>query len=104
MMQGKSITEGHIQQGNKALNEQRIHVTQKPVALYEWIFLHYAHSGDKVLDTHLGSGSSRIAAWNAGLDFVGFEIDPVIFDAQEERFADHTAQISMFERRNYEKR
>lgn len=104
MMQGKSITEGHIQQGNKALNEQRIHVTQKPVALYEWIFLHYAHSGDKVLDTHLGSGSSRIAAWNAGLDFVGFEIDPVIFDAQEERFADHTAQISMFERRKYEKR
>lgn len=104
MMQGKSITEGHIQQGNKALNEQRIHVTQKPVALYEWIFLHYARPGDKVLDTHLGSGSSRIAAWNAGLDFVGFEIDPVIFDAQEERFADHTAQISMFERRKYENR
>lgn len=99
MMQGKSITEGHIQQGNKALNEQRIHVTQKPVALYEWIFLHYARPGFKVLDTHLGSGSSRIAAYDAGLDFVGFEIDPVVFAAQDERFADHTAQVSLFERR-----
>lgn len=74
----------------------RIHPTQKPVALYTWIFQHYAKQGDKILDTHLGSGSSRIAAYDAGLDFVGCEIDPVYFKAQEERFAAHTAQTSLF--------
>lgn len=98
MMQGKSVAEGHIMQGNKSLNEKRIHPTQKPVALYQWIFSKYAKEGDKILDTHLGSGSSRIAAYNAGLDFVGCEIDKDYFDAQEKRFAEHTAQISLFER------
>lgn len=63
MMQGKSITEGGTMQGNKSLNEKRIHPTQKPVALYDWIFKNYAEPGQKVLDTHLGSGSSRIAAY-----------------------------------------
>lgn len=96
MMQGKSITEGHIQQGDKTKNEIRIHPTQKPTALYAWIFSRYAKPGDKILDTHLGSGSSRIAAYDAGLDFVGFEIDPDYFKAQEERFATHIAQMSLF--------
>lgn len=96
MMQGKSISEGTVQQGNKALNEKRIHPTQKPVALYTWIFNRYAKPGDKILDTHLGSGSSRIAAYDMGLDFVGCEIDPYYFEAQEKRFADHTAQMSLF--------
>ena len=73
MMQGKSIAEGFIQQGNKAMNEQRIHPTQKPVALYTWLFQKYAKPGDSILDTHLGSGSSRIAALELGLDFVGYE-------------------------------
>lgn len=50
----------------------------------------------KILDTHLGSGSSRIAAYDAGLDFVGFEIDREYFEKQEERFAAHTAQMSFF--------
>lgn len=63
----------------------RIHPTQKPVALYAWIFSKFALSGEKILDTHLGSGSSRIAAYNAGLDFTGFEIDKEYFDKQEER-------------------
>lgn len=63
MMQGKSITEGDTMQGNKSLNEKRIHPTQKPVALYDWIFKNYAEPGQKILDTHLGSGSSRIAAY-----------------------------------------
>ena len=53
----------------------RIHPSQKPVALYTWIYNRYANQGDKILDTHLGSGSSRIAAYDAGLDFVGYEID-----------------------------
>lgn len=67
MMQGKSITEGDTMQGNKSLNEKRIHPTQKPVALYDWIFKNYAEPGQKILDTHLGSGSSRIAAYEAAL-------------------------------------
>lgn len=74
----------------------RFHPTQKPVALYRWIFQHYAKPGDKILDTHLGSGSSRIAAYDAGLDFTGCEIDSVYFQKQEERFAQHTAQLSLF--------
>ena len=65
-------------------------------ALYAWIFSRYAKPGDKILDTHLGSGSSRIAAWDAGLDFIGYEIDPEYFEAQEKRFKQHTAQLSMF--------
>lgn len=77
-------------------NVARIHPTQKPVALYAWIYSRYAKQGDKILDTHLGSGSSRIAAWDAGLDFVGCEIDPDYFKAQEERFATHTAQGNLF--------
>ena len=96
MFQGKSIAEGTVQQGNKALNEKRIHPTQKPVALYTWILQKCAKPGDKILDTHLGSGSSRIAAYDMGLDFVGCEIDPYYFEAQEKRFADHTAQMSLF--------
>lgn len=76
--------------------ETRIHPTQKPVALYAWIFSRWAKAGDKILDTHLGSGSSRIAAYNAGLDFWGYEIDRVYFDAQEERFTKHSAQENLF--------
>ena len=74
----------------------RIHPTQKPVALYAWIFSRYAKPGDKILDTHLGSGSSRIAAYDAGLDFVGCEIDADYFKAQEERYKNHIAQINLF--------
>lgn len=96
MMQGKSISEGHIMQGNKKLNEVRIHPTQKPVVLYDWIFSRYAKPGYKILDTHLGSGSSRIAAYNAGLDFVGCEKDPHYFKAQEERYQAHIAQMRLF--------
>lgn len=88
--------DGTKMQGDKTKNEVRIHPTQKPVALYSWIFQKYAKPGDKILDTHLGSGSSRIAAYNAGLDFVGCEIDKTYFDLQEERFARYTAQMSLF--------
>ena len=73
-----------------------IHPTQKPVALYAWIYSRYAKPGDKILDTHLGSGSSRIAAWDAGLDFVGCEIDRDYFEAQERRFQAHAAQLNLF--------
>lgn len=76
--------------------EVRIHTTQKPAALYRWMFKRYAKRGDKILDTHLGSGSSRIAAYDAGLDFVGYEIDKEYFDKQEERFKKYTAQGRLF--------
>lgn len=84
-------------QENMENKEVRIHPTQKPIALYTWIFSRYAKPGDKILDTHLGSGSSRIAAYDAGLDFTGFEIDKEYFEKQEERFAAHTAQTSLFQ-------
>ena len=74
----------------------RIHPTQKPVALYMWIYRQYATHGDKILDTHLGSGSSRIAAYKMGFDFVGCEIDKEYFKMQEERFENYTAQTSLF--------
>lgn len=96
MMQGKSISEGTVQQGNKALNEKRIHPCQKPVALYTWLLQNYAKAGWRILDPFLGSGSSRIAAYELGLDFVGYEIDPDYFAAQEKRYEDYTAQMSMF--------
>ena len=56
----------------------------------------YANKGDKIIDTHLGSGSSRIAAYNAGLDFTGYEIDETYFRLQEERFSKSTAQQILF--------
>lgn len=75
----------------------KIHPTQKPVALYKWLISNYAKAGDKILDTHLGSGSSRIAAYDLGFPFMGFETDPDYFAAQEERFANHIAQPKLFE-------
>lgn len=74
----------------------RFHPTQKPIALYSWIYKLYAKKGMKILDTHLGSGSSRIAAYDAGLDFVGYEIDKTYFDKQEQRFEKHTSQQNLF--------
>ena len=83
-------------QGDQKNREKKIHPTQKPVALYRWIYKNYAKNGDKILDTHLGSGSSRIAAFDMGLDFVGCELDADYYKAQEERFAAHAAQMSLF--------
>ena len=74
----------------------RFHPTQKPVALYAWIFSKYAKPGYKILDTHLGSGSSRIAAYDADLEFVGCEIDKEYFDKQEKRFEAHSSQMNLF--------
>lgn len=96
MLQGRSITEGRVMQGNKALNEKRIHPTQKPVALYVWTLQKFAKPGWKILDTHLGSGSSRIAAYGLGFDFYGCEIDKGYFDAQNERFEQECLGIERF--------
>lgn len=66
--------------------KDKIHPTQKPVELYAWLLRKFASEGDKILDTHLGSGSSRIAAYKLGFDFAGCEINQRYYEAQEERF------------------
>jgi len=73
-----------------------IHPTQKPVMLYEWQLMKFAKQGDLILDTHLGSGSSRIAAYKGGFNFVGFEIDAEYYEKQEKRFNDFKSQLRMF--------
>lgn len=96
MMQGKSIDHGEIQRGNKDHNERRIHPTQKPIDLYRWIFREYAEPGFKILDPYLGSGRSRMAAYEFGLDFTGYEIEKIYYDLQEQDFAAFTSQTRLF--------
>lgn len=73
-------------QGNNRNRELKIHPTQKPVQLYAWLFSNYCKSGDKIIDTHMGSGSSRIAAYKLGFDFWGYEIDDKYYNEQNLRF------------------
>mgnify|MGYP000075914028 FL=1 len=74
----------------------KIHPTQKPVKLYQWLLANYAKPGDSILDTHLGSGSSAIAAHYGGFDFVGIELDEDYYKAAKERFERETAQVALF--------
>jgi len=83
-------------QGDMKNKEFRIHPTQKPVKLYEWLLDNYAKEGDKILDTHLGSGSSAIAAHYRGFEFVGCELDEDYFKDAQTRIERETAQIDMF--------
>ena len=87
---------GMIQENMGGDKEKRIHPTQKPVAMYEWILRNYAKEGDKILDTHVGSGSSRIACEKLGFDFVGYEIDPEYWRLEEERFKSEEWNIPLF--------
>lgn len=92
MMQGVSTARGTVQQGNKALNERRIHPTQKPVKLYEWLLRNYAKPGQRILDTHLGSGSHAIACHYFGAHLTACEIDADYFRAASARIERETAQ------------
>ncbi len=76
--------------------EEKIHPCHKPIKLYKSLLQDYAKPGDKILDTHLGSGSSAIAAHYAGFDFVGCELDKDYYDAACKRFKEQTAQQSLF--------
>ena len=76
--------------------EHRIHPTQKPVKLYEWLLMNYAKEGDKILDTHLGSGSIAIACHNLGYDLEGYELDKDYYIAAKKRLQDHQSQLRMF--------
>jgi len=74
----------------------RIHPTQKPIALYEWLLMNYAKEGDKILDTHLGSASIALACHNLGFDLVGCELDTEYYDAACKRLKQHQAQLTIF--------
>ena len=87
--------QGMLQQDMKS-KETRIHPTQKPVKLYEWLLDNYANEGDKILDTHLGSGSIALACHNRGFDLTGFEIDKEYFDNAVERLRVHQSQLTIF--------
>ena len=77
--------------------EKRIHPTQKPVKLYEWLLMNYAKEGDRILDTHLGSGSIAIACHNLDFDLVGCELDKEYYKAASKRLKQHQAQRTIFQ-------
>lgn len=87
---------GMLQENMKS-KEVRIHPTQKPVALYEWLLTRYAIKGDKILDTHVGSASSLIACHNLGFDYVGFELDKDYYSMASKRLDHVKAQASIFD-------
>ena len=81
---------------HKHNHTDKIHPTQKPVKLYEWLLMNYAKEGDKILDTHLGSGSIAIACHNLGYDLTACELDPEYYEKAMKRISDHKKQIRMF--------
>ena len=82
----------------KEKNENdRTHPTQKPVALYKWLLTNYGKEGDKILDTHLGSGSSIIACHDLGFEYMAFELDKDYYEKAVERIERHKSQISIFD-------
>ena len=82
-------------EGNSSATK-KFHPTQKPISLYEWLLMNYAKEGDKILDTHLGSGSIAIACHNLGYDLTACELDKDYYDAAIKRLDQHKAQIRMF--------
>src|SRR5690625_680117 len=91
------VKKGGTRISKKSPNQPtRIHPTQKPVKLYEWILKNYANEGDKIFDSHLGSGSSAIACHNYGYEFVGCELDSDYFNDMVKRFKQVTAQRTLF--------
>jgi site-specific DNA-methyltransferase (adenine-specific) len=86
---------GMLQQNMKD-KEDRIHPTQKPVALYKWVLENYAEKGSKILDTHLGSGSIAIACWDMGYDLTAYEVDKEYYDNACKRLEMHKAQLTLW--------
>ena len=75
--------------------DARIHPTQKPIALYKWLLKNYAKEGNKILDTHLGSGSIAAACWDMGFDLIGFDTDKEYFEAASKRLENHKKQLQI---------
>ena len=96
MMQGKSIKEGTIQQGNKKLNEKRIHPTQKPIILLRYLLHKYAPFDKPVLDAYTGSGSGMIAAMMQGFKVVGYEKELAHYESSMKRIANYLKQPTFF--------
>ena len=92
----KALRRIKINRGQLMVEGGTIHPTQKPIKLYKWLLSNYAKQGDKILDTHLGSGSSRIAAYDMGFDFTGFELDPDYFEQGNKRFEQFKSQLKLF--------
>ena len=92
MMQAKSVDEPMTQQGNKKLNEKRIHPCHKPILLYQILLNSFVKPGDVVIDTHLGGGSIRIACFEKGIDFYACEIDEEYYNLEENRFKEYKLQ------------
>lgn len=90
-----SYTWNGMLQGDMKHREVRIHPTQKPIKLYKWLLARYAQPGNKILDTHMGSQSSRIAAYQMGFDYYGWEIDKEYFEDGNKRFKEQTAQLKL---------
>ena len=110
-MRGRSFAEGEfawVSDGGTRIktispvDKERIHPTQKPVELYDWLLTHYAKPGQRVLDTHLGSGSHAIAAHYAGVHLTACEIDAEYFEAATARIKRETAQVELFSHLNAE--
>ena len=87
---------GFVQQKMGKDKESKIHPTQKPIQLYKWLLKNYAKENDRILDTHLGSGSIAIACWEMGFDLVGYELDTDYFEATCKRLNDHFNQQTIF--------
>lgn len=76
-------------------SEKRIHICQKPIKLYEWIYTNYSQEGDMILDTHMGSGSSAIAANNTKRRYVGIEINHDYYESAKQRIVSHISQLTI---------
>jgi site-specific DNA-methyltransferase (adenine-specific) len=91
----RALRRVRINRGQLMIEGGTIHPTQKPVKLYDWIYHNYAKPGNKILDTHLGSGSNRISAHKNGFDFTAFEIDAEYYEKQEKRFNEYASQLTI---------
>ena len=83
-------------QGNMKDKQQRIHPTEKPIQLYRWLLSNYAESGNKIIDTHLGSGSIAVACWDLGFDLTAYEIDKEYYNKACKRFEQHSKQMQLW--------
>lgn len=95
MLQGKSINEGHIMQGNKQRNQNRIHPTEKPLQLYQWLLDKYSAAEDHILDTHLGGGIIAFACHQMNRNLVAAEIDKNYYESACKRFKEQTSQLTI---------
>lgn len=96
MLQGKSMLEGHVMQGNKLLNQKRIHPTEKPIPLYDWQFYNYTKPGFKVFSPYAGSFSDAISAAKFNIDYYGCEKNIIHYNSGTFRLKQHQSQTKLF--------